>query len=162
MSKHISVLLEESIDGLVSTFYRQIVFADYEREAHKLKEAGEPITAEALSNIMKDLYKKYYGINLNTEELKQYVWAYIPHMFHSPFYVYQYATSIAASLAIYTNIKNGRENAFEDYIELLRSGCKDYPVNLVKKAGVDLTQKDAYLSLINRIDELVTELEKLF
>ena len=156
------VLLEESIDGLVSTFYRQIVFADYEREAHKLKEAGEPITAEALSNIMKDLYKKYYGINLNTEELKQYVWAYIPHMFHSPFYVYQYATSIAASLAIYTNIKNGKENAFEDYIELLRSGCKDYPVNLVKKAGVDLTQKDAYLSLINRIDELVTELEKLF
>ena len=155
------VLLEESIDGLVSTFYRQIVFADYELEAHKLKEAGEPITAEALSNIMKNLYKKYYGLDLNKEELKQYVWAYIPHMFHSPFYVYQYATSIAASLAIYTNIKNGKEGAFDSYINLLRSGCSDYPVELVKKAGVDLTKKDAYLSLINRIDELVTELEKL-
>ena len=105
---------------------------------------------------------KYYGIDLETEELKKFVWAYIPHMFHTPFYVYQYATSIAASLAIYTNIKNGKKNAFEDYIELLRSGCKDYPVELVKKAGVDLTKADAYLSLINRVDELVTELEKLF
>ncbi|MBR4495778.1 MAG: oligoendopeptidase F [Acholeplasmatales bacterium] len=156
------VLLEESIDGLVSTFYRQIVFADYEYQAHKLKEEGKPITADALSSIMKDLYMKYYGIDLETEELKKFVWAYIPHMFHTPFYVYQYATSIAASLAIYTNIKNGKKNAFEDYIELLRSGCKDYPVELVKKAGVDLTKADAYLSLINRVDELVTELEKLF
>ena len=156
------VLLEESIDGLVSTFYRQIVFADYEYQAHILKEEGKPITADALSSIMKDLYMKYYGIDLETEELKKFVWAYIPHMFHTPFYVYQYATSIAASLAIYTNIKNGKKNAFEDYIELLRSGCKDYPVELVKKAGVDLTKADAYLSLINRVDELVTELEKLF
>ncbi len=156
------VLLEESIDGLVSTFYRQIVFADYEREAHKLKEEGKPITADALSLIMKNLYKKYYGINLNTEELKQFVWAYIPHMFHTPFYVYQYATSIAASLAIYTDIKNGKEGAYDRYINLLKSGCSDYPVELVKRAGVDLTKKDAYLSLINRVDELVSELEKLF
>ena len=156
------VLLEESIDGLVSTFYRQIVFADYEYEAHKLKEEGTPITADVLSDIMKNLYKKYYGLDLSKEELKQYVWAYIPHMFHSPFYVYQYATSIAASLAIYTNIKNNKEGAFDSYIELLRSGCSDYPVELVKKAGVDLTKKDAYLALINRVDELVTELEKLF
>ncbi len=156
------VLLEESIDGLVSTFYRQIVFADYEYEAHKLKEEGTPITADVLSGIMKNLYKKYYGLDLSKEELKQYVWAYIPHMFHSPFYVYQYATSIAASLAIYTNIKNNKEGAFDSYIELLRSGCSDYPVELVKKAGVDLTKKDAYLALINRVDELVTELEKLF
>ena len=156
------VLLEESIDGLVSTFYRQIVFADYELEAHKLKEEGTPITALVLSDIMKNLYKKYYGLDLSKEELKQYVWAYIPHMFHSPFYVYQYATSIAASLAIYTDIKNNKEGAFDRYIELLRSGSADYPVELVKKAGVDLTKKDAYLSLINRIDELVNELEKLF
>lgn len=156
------VLLEESIDGLVSTFYRQILFADYEYEAHKLKEEGTPITADVLSDIMKNLYKKYYGIDLKKEELKQFVWAYIPHMFHTPFYVYQYATSIAASLAIYTNIKNNKEGAFDSYIELLRSGCSDYPVELVKKAGVDLTKKDAYLSLINRLDELVTELENLF
>ena len=155
------VLLENSINNLISTFYRQILFADYELIAHELKEKGEPITEDVLSNIMIDLYKKYYGINLEKEILKKYVWAYIPHMFHSPFYVYQYATSLAASLAIYEKIKSHDENAYNNYIELLKSGSKDYPLELVKKAGVDLTKKDPYISLINRIDELVSELEKL-
>ena len=68
---------------------------------------------------------------------------------------------MAASLAIYTKIKSGDKEAFDKYIELLRSGNSDYPVELVKKAGVDLTKKDPYLSLINRIDELVSELEEL-
>jgi len=155
------ILLQHAIDSLVATYYRQTLFADFELQSHALKENGEAITANALSNIMADLYKKYYGINLDREPLKKYVWAYIPHLFHTPFYVYQYATSMAASLAIYTKIKSGDKEAFDKYIELLRSGNSDYPVELVKKAGVDLTKKDPYLSLINRIDELVSELEEL-
>lgn len=154
-------LLQHSIDSLIATFYRQTLFADYELQTHKMKENGEPITDTALSNIMADLYKKYYGINLDREPLKKYVWAYIPHLFHTPFYVYQYATSNAASLAIYSKIKAGDKEAFDKYINLIKSGGSDYPVNLVKNAGVDLTKKDAYLALINRVDELVDELAEL-
>lgn len=154
------VLLQEAIDGLVATFYRQTLFADYELTAHTLFEKGEVIDEEVLSNIMKDLYKKYYGIDLETEELKKFVWAYIPHLFHTPFYVYQYATSYAASQAIYMNVKNNVPGAFDAYINLLRSGGSDYPVELIKKAGVDLTKKDAFMAVVNRLDELVTMLEK--
>ncbi len=95
------VVLQQAIDNIISTFYRQTLFADYELQAHQLVEQKQPITAEALSNIMTDLYKKYYGISLKDEPYKENVWAYIPHFFHTPFYVYQYATSFAASLAIY-------------------------------------------------------------
>ena len=154
------VLLQEAIDGLVATFYRQTLFADYELEAHTLFEKGEVIDEEVLSNIMKDLYKKYYGIDLDTEELKKFVWAYIPHLFHTPFYVYQYATSYATSQAIYMNVKNNVPGAFDAYINLLKSGGSDYPVELIKKAGVDLTKKDAFMAVVARLDELVTMLEK--
>jgi oligoendopeptidase F len=154
------VLLQEAIDGLVATFYRQTLFADYELEAHTLYEKGEVIDEEVLSNIMKNLYKKYYGIDLDTEELKKYVWAYIPHLFHSPFYVYQYATSYATSQAIYMNVKNNEPGAFDAYINLLKSGGSNYPVELIKEAGVDLTKKDAFMAVVNRLDELVTMLEK--
>ncbi len=154
------VLLQEAIDGLVATFYRQTLFADYELQAHTLFEKGEVIDEEVLSNIMKDLYKKYYGIDLETEELKKFVWAYIPHLFHSPFYVYQYATSYATSQAIYMNVKNNVPGAFESYINLLKSGGSDYPVELIKKAGVDLTTKEPFMAVVKRLDELVTMLEK--
>ena len=154
------VLLQEAIDGLVATFYRQTLFADYELQAHTLFEKGEVIDEEVLSNIMKDLYKKYYGINLETEELKKYVWAYIPHLFHSPFYVYQYATSYATSQAIYMNVKNNVSGAFDSYINLLKSGGSDYPVELIKRAGVDLTTKEPFMAVVKRLDELVTMLEK--
>lgn len=154
------VLLQEAIDGLIATFYRQTLFADYELEAHTLFEKGEVIDEEVLSNIMKDLYKKYYGIDLETEELKKFVWAYIPHLFHTPFYVYQYATSYATSQAIYMNVKNNVPGAFDAYINLLRSGGSDYPVELIKKAGVDLTKKDAFMAVVKRLDELVSMLEK--
>ncbi len=154
------VLLQEAIDGLVATFYRQTLFADYELEAHTLFEKGEVIDEEVLSNIMKDLYNKYYGIDLETEELKKFVWAYIPHLFHTPFYVYQYATSYATSQAIYMNVKNNVLGAFDAYINLLKSGGSDYPVELIKKAGVDLTKKDAFMAVVERLDELVTMLEK--
>ena len=154
------VLLQEAIDGLIATFYRQTLFADYELEAHTLYEKGEVIDEEVLSGIMKKLYKKYYGLDLEKEELKKYVWAYIPHMFHTPFYVYQYATSYSASQAIYMNVKNKKPGAFDKYIELLKSGGSDYPVELLKKAGVDLTTKEPFMAVVERLDELVTELEQ--
>ncbi len=154
-------LIQNALDGILSTFYRQTLFAEYEYLAHTMAEKGEPITEESLSNIMIKLYKEYYGIDINKEVYKKYVWAYIPHFFNSPYYVYQYATSYSASLAIYDKVKNKEENAFENYLSLLKSGGSDYPIELVKKAGVDLTKTDALKAVVKRFDELLKELEVL-
>ena len=153
------VLLQESIDGLIATFYRQALFADYEYQAHKLVEENTPINHEVLSNIMIDLYKTYYNIDIKEEPGKKFVWAYIPHFFNTPFYVYQYATSYSASLAIYEAVKNNKEGAFDAYINLLKSGGSDYPVELLKKAGVDLTTSDPFMAVVNRLKYLVDTLE---
>jgi len=154
------VLLQNGIEGLIATFYRQTLFADYELEAHTIYENGGVIDEEVLSNIMKKLYKKYYGYDLDKEELKRYVWAYIPHMFHTPFYVYQYATSYSASQAIYLNVKNKVPGAFDKYINLLKSGGSNYPVELLKEAGVDLTTKEPFMAVVERLDSLVSQLEE--
>ena len=114
-----------------------------------------------ISNIMKNLYQTYYGIDLNNEPYKEFVWCYIPHLYHTPFYVYQYATSFATSLAIYEKVKNHEGNAFENYLNLLKAGGSDFPVELIKKAGVDLTDEKAFLAVVKRLEFLVNELEKL-
>ncbi len=151
-------LLQRAIDDILSTFYRQTLFAIYELEAHRLAEAGEPITADVLSDIMIGLYKEFYDLDISEENLKPFVWAYIPHLFYTPFYVYQYATSFAASLKIYEDVKAGVPGAFERYIGLLKSGGSEFPIDQLKKAGVDLTQKDAFLAVSVRLSELVDQL----
>jgi oligoendopeptidase F len=152
-------LLQRAIDDILATFYRQTLFAIYELEAHKLVETSQPITSDNLSKIMIDLYQEFYGLDITKEGVKQYVWAYIPHLFYTPFYVYQYATSFAASLKLYEEVKNNTPGAFDKYISLLKSGGSEYPVDQLKKAGVDLTKEDAFKAVVNRLDELVNELE---
>lgn len=154
-------LLQKSIDQICSTFYRQTLFAQYEYEIALKAQNGEPIDQEVLSAEMIKLYKDYYGIDISEEKVKPLVWAYIPHLFYSPFYVYQYATSFTASMLIYENVKNGKEGAFEDYIKMLKSGGSMYPIDEVKLAGVDLTTKEPFEAVRRRMDELVDELEKL-
>lgn len=154
-------LLQKSIDEICSTFYRQALFAHYEYEASKLVENGQPINYEVLSNIMIDLYKQYFGIDISEEKVKPLVWAYIPHLFYTPFYVYQYATSFTASMLLYDNVKEGKKGALNKYINLLKSGGSTYPIDQVKKAGVDLTKKETFYSVTNRMEELVDQLEKL-
>lgn len=154
-------LLQKAIDEICATFYRQTLFGHYEYLASKKAENGEPINHEVLSGIMTELYKTYYGIDITEEVYKPLVWAYIPHLFNSPFYVYQYATSFTSSMLIYENVKKGVPGAFERYIELLKSGGSDYPIEQVKKAGVDLTSKEPFLAVTRRMEELVDQLEKL-
>jgi oligoendopeptidase F len=108
---------------------------------------------------MINLYKEFYDIDITLEEVKQYVWAYIPHLFYTPFYVYQYATSFAASLKLYEDVKTGVPNAFDNYIGLLKSGGSDYPVKQLLNAGVDLTEESAFKAVVKRLQELVDELE---
>lgn len=154
-------LLQKSIDEIAATFYRQTLFAHYEYEIAALAEKGEPINYQVLSDTMTRLYKLYYGIDITEERVKPLVWAYIPHLFYTPFYVYQYSTSFTASMLIYQNVKKGVPHAFDNYIKMLRSGGSDYPIEEVKLAGVDLTKKEAFLAVTDRMEELVDELEKL-
>lgn len=155
------VVIEKAIDSIVSTFYRQTLFAEYELKAHELVEQDKPINHQVLSKIMIDLYQKYYGLDITKEKVKEYVWAYIPHLFHTPFYVYQYATSFAASFKIYKNVKEQGNVAFDKYINLLKSGGSKYPVEQALMAGVDFMKKETFMAVVERMEELVDELEKL-
>lgn len=154
-------LLQKSIDEIMSTFYRQTLFAHYEYDIAKMAEEGKPINYQVLCDKMVELYKTYYGVDITEEKVKPFVWAYIPHLFYSPFYVYQYATSFTASMLIYENVKNNKPHAFENYINMLKAGGSTYPIDEVKIAGVDLTKKEAFLAVTDRMEELVDKLEKL-
>lgn len=153
-------LLQKSIDQIVSTFYRQTLFGHYEYLVSQMAERNEPINYEVLNKTMQGLYHTYYGIDISEEVLKPMVWAYIPHLFYTPFYVYQYATSFTASMLIYKKAKESRKG-FEDYLKMLSLGSSLDPIDEVKIAGVDLTKKDAFLSVTNRMEELVDTLEKV-
>lgn len=155
------VVIQKAIDNIVSTFYRQTLFAEYEYKAHELIENDQTIDYESLSNIMIELYQKYYGLDITKEGLKKYVWAYIPHLFYTPFYVYQYATSFAASFKLYKNVSSKEPEAMEKYINLLKSGGSKYPVEQAFDAGVDFLKKDAFEAVVERMDELVAKLEEI-
>lgn len=154
-------LLQKAIDNIVGTYYRQTLFAEYELIVSKKVENGESITYKTLSDVMIELYDKYYGLDITKEKVKEYVWAYIPHMFYTPFYVYQYATSFAASFAIYENITQNKENAFEKYVGLLKAGGSKYPIIEALEAGIDFTKEETFDAVTNRMEKLVEELEKL-
>lgn len=154
-------IIESEINGIMSTFYRQTLFATYEYEANKLVEKNIPLNAKNLSQIMIDLYKHFYDIDIQEENGKEYVWAYIPHLFRSPFYVYQYASSYSASLKIYEDIKNDKPEAMEKFLTMLKSGGSDYPVNQAKAAGADLRKKDTFTAVVRRFNKLIDELEEL-
>lgn len=155
------MLLQKAIDEIYGTFYRQTLFADYEYRANQLIENDQPINHEVLSQIMIDLYEQYYGIDITKEKVKKYVWCYIPHLFYTPFYVYQYATSFAASFKLYKNVKENKEEGFEKYLGLLKMGGSKYPIDEAKAAGVDFTKKDTFMAVVERIDDLVKKLEEL-
>lgn len=154
------MLLERAINSIASTFYRQTLFAEYELIASRMKENNETLNYQNLSQIMIDLYQKYYGLDITKEKVKQYVWAYIPHLFYTPFYVYQYATSFAASFKLYQDVKNKVPGAYVRYTNLLKAGGSKYPVEEAKDAGIDFTKEETFKAVVDRLDELVALLEE--
>lgn len=157
-------LLEQEIGNIVGTFYFQALLADYEYQAHKLAEAGEPITAEVLSKITEDLFDKYYGDIIEKDDLIYIFWARVPHFFNSPFYVYQYATCFASSAILYEKMINSsdeskRKETLDKYIQLLSSGGNDFPMEQLKKAGVDLSKIKTIEAVAKQFDLLLDKLE---
>ena len=159
-------LIEEAIGNIMGTYYIQALFAGYEYEAHKLTEEGKPITPDVLSEIMTNLFAEYFGDSLVMDELQKIIWARIPHFFNSPYYVYQYATSFAASSRLYEKITSEkysaeeREVARQKYIELLKSGGNNYPIEQLKLAGVNLLEKENFEAVAHEMARLITLLEK--
>ena len=157
-------LLQQAIRNISGTFFFQTLLADYEWQVHQLVEQGNPITANTLSGIMGQLMTTYYGDEFVKDDLLDVVWARIGHFYRTPYYVYQYATSFAASAALYDKVmhagKKDRKQALDQYLTLLKSGGNDYPIEQLRKAGVDLTQAQAVTAVIRQLDELVSLLEK--
>lgn len=165
-SKEKIALIEQAIGGIVGTYYIQSLFADYEYQAHQIVENGGAITPEVLNNIMNNLFTEYFGSELTMEDLQKIIWARIPHFYNSPYYVYQYATSFASSANLYDRITNPkytpeeRENAKNEYLTLLKSGGNNHPMDQLKKAGVDLSKKDAFNAVATEFNRLLDLLEE--
>jgi oligoendopeptidase F len=157
------VLLQHAIDGIVSTFYTQVMFADYELQAHRLVESDRPVTADVLGQIYFDLLKTYHGDAIDYDEISHVTWARIPHFFSTPYYVYQYATCFASSAQLMKQLTTGSETerakAIERYLTLLKSGGSDHPMPLLQRAGVDLGKPEPVRAVVDQLDALVTQLE---
>jgi oligoendopeptidase F len=157
------VLLQHAIDGIVGTFYTQVMFADYELQAHRLVEEGQPITADTLGDIYFGLLKAYHGDALDYDELSRVTWARIPHFFSTPYYVYQYATCFASSAHLMKQLRSADEKdraaAVHRYLTLLKSGGSDHPMSLLRRSGVDLGTPEPVRAVVDQFDALVTKLE---
>ena len=151
------------LDGLKGTVFRQTQFAEFELRIHETAERGEPLTGDVLSKLYGDILKKYYGHEQGIcyiDELYTVEWAYIPHFYYN-FYVYQYATSFTASTALAEKVLNKEPGAVEKYLEFISSGSSDYPINLLKKAGTDLTTTEPFKQTIVAMNRTMDEIEKI-
>ena len=155
-----ALLLCKRLDDIRSTFYRQTMFADFEYQTHKLVEAGEPLVPETLCGIHRKLNEDYYGPELTVDDYLSCEWARIPH-FYSAFYVYQYATGIAASTAIAHRIFTEGAPAVADYRKFLTTGGSGHPIDLLKIAGVDMASPKPVLDTIETFRTTLQELKAL-
>ncbi len=153
-------ILYELLDMIRATFFRQSMFAEFEKDIHEKEEKGEALSSEDLNNIYYKLNEKYFGKNMEIDKEIQYEWARIPH-FYSNFYVYKYATGISAAIVISQNIIKHGKSYIERYIEMLKQGCSKKSVELLKMVDVDLESKDTYTNAIKFYEEKIQQLKQL-
>lgn len=150
--------LESQISKITGTFFLQTMMADFEMQAHALAEAGEGITADRLTALWRSVVSSYFGDVIPEDDPYMHSWARIPHLYNSPFYVYQYATCYASAASLLQQME-ADPAAVDRYLELLKSGGNDYPMNQLRKAGVDLSQPDVLQAVIREFSRLVNLLE---
>lgn len=156
-------LLMTILDGFRTTLFRQTQFAEFELKIHEEVEKGNPITADVLNRLYKDILYRYYGHNegvTNIEEMYEVEWAYIPHFYYN-FYVFQYSTSFTASMALSYDIINGNQEAVKKYIKFLSSGSSKYPIDLLKETGVDMTTAVPFEKTMAAMNYYIDEVEKI-
>ncbi len=156
-------LLGNYLDGARGTVFRQVQFAEFELRIHEMAEKGEALTGDLLSSVYDSIAREYYGHDAGiciVDDPIRAEWAYIPHFYYN-FYVYQYATSFTASSAIAERVVAGDKEATARYLDLLRAGGSDYPIDLLKTAGIDLTTTGPLEATIRRMNRVMDEVEAL-
>jgi oligoendopeptidase F len=162
-------LLGERLDGFRTTLFRQTLFAEFELRIHEMAEKGEPVTGEALHKLYLDLVRTYYGHDrglCSVDDLYGAEWTFIHHFYYN-FYVYQYATSLAASTYISRMMREERAveppqtKARDAYMRLLSAGCSKYPIDLLKDAGVDMTTSAPFKAAMDEMNEIMGQMEAI-
>jgi oligoendopeptidase F len=151
-------LLSLHLDSIRSTLYRQTFFADFEAQMHQLLEDERPVTPDTLCTAYKKLYEFYHGSQFVVDEELTYEWARIPHFYNS-FYVYQYATGISAAISLAKKIMTGEPDALENYLNFLLQGGSDYPIKLLRQAGVDMSTSEPIIAALQDFTETLNQLE---
>jgi oligoendopeptidase F len=152
-----------ALENLRGTFFRQTMFAEFELAIHEAVERGEALSGDRLTEMYGELVRRYHGHDESVVvivEAYTVEWAYIPHFYYD-FYVYQYATSVAASALLSERVLAGEDGAVERYLDLLRAGGSDYAYDLMKQAGVDLATPAPYRALLRRMEGIMDEIEAL-
>ncbi|MDP1519365.1 oligoendopeptidase F [Porticoccus litoralis] len=155
--------LFKELNQLRGTFFRQTQFAEFELAIHEHVENGGALSGDKLNTMYGDLLKRYFGHDKGVmiiDDAYTAEWAYIPH-FYRNFYVYQYATSISAAYYLMDRVLNDGEEAQQQYLDILRAGGSDYPYEILLAAGVDMASKDVYLAVIERMNRLMDEAERI-
>jgi len=157
-------ILNHFLDGFRGTVFRQTQFAEFEHAIHKADQEGQVLTSEFLNDLYADLNEKYYGLKKEDNPQIQYEWARIPHFYYD-YYVFQYSTGFAAASALAEKIVHGSQEDKDKYLDYLKAGNSDYPLNVIKKAGVDMEKEDylnaAFAVFERRLDEFEALVEKL-
>lgn len=153
-------ILNQNLDGFKGTIYRQTQFAEFEHWMHQQDANGVPLTAETLSAYYGDLNQNYYGKDLTFDEQIALEWSRIPHFYYN-YYVYQYATGLAAAITLSEAIKNEGQTAVDKYKDYLKAGSSDYALNVIQKAGVDMQKPDYLNKAFAVFEERLNELDNL-
>jgi oligoendopeptidase F len=153
-------LLNNYLENFRGTVFRQTMFAEFEREIHSMVESGKALTSETLSDIYRALNEKYYGKDLEVDDQLALEWARIPHFYYN-FYVFQYATGFSSAEALANKIVEEGKPAIEAYFDFLGAGCSDYPIEVLKKAGVDMTTPEPVDQALDTFRSLVKEMKSL-
>ncbi len=153
-------LLEKYLNNITGTFYRQTMFAELEMICYEKTENGEALTSESMCKIYRDVYQKYWGPEMIVDEEERYTWTRIPHFYYN-FYVYQYATGFAASEILAKKVKREGNEAVAKYLNFLKSGSSDYPINILQAAGVDMNSPEPIKATSEKMDKILNEIESL-
>lgn len=153
-------LINHYLEGFRGTVFRQTMFAEFEHQIHLLAQDGEALTAERLTEMYYELNKKYFGNDIHIDKEIGLEWARIPHFYYN-YYVYQYATGYAAAQSLATQILSEKDVAVDRYLGFLKAGSSDYPIEVLKQAGVDMTEKTPVLNALQVFEEKLNEMEQL-
>ena len=158
--KERAYLINNELDSIRATVVRQTMFAEFEKITHEMAEAGEPLTVDSYKKVYRGLLDNYFGPDFVVDKDLELECFRIPH-FYRAFYVYKYATGLSAAVALSRRVLSGGQSELNDYLSFLKGGCSKDPLDLLKDAGVDMTEPKPIETTLARFKTLTEELDSL-